>query len=58
MDTNTIVNECLGSLESINTEKEKHLYIFIDHNHGIVKGRIEVEGVSIVSFDKINEAEE
>lgn len=52
INTGTIVRECTEALESVKTEKEKHLYISIDHNHEIVNGYIEVKKVRIISFDK------
>lgn len=52
MDTGIIIRECVKSLECVNTEKEKHLHIFVDHDYGIISGYIKVEGLIIVTFKK------
>lgn len=52
MNTGIIVKECTKSLEWINIEKEKHLYISVDYDHRIASGYIQVEGLTIITFKK------
>lgn len=53
MNTNTIVKQCLESLESVTTKENKHLYIFINYDQGTVHGHLQIENIGLMyNFNK------